>query len=71
MFKKALKNRDYVDSFVYSVNPPNRLKAQIDNPLLAFCGCFVGCGFSFIAFSEFLQYLLKILFQTFSCQKMR
>lgn len=29
MFKKALKNRTYVDSFVYSVNPPNRLKLKL------------------------------------------
>jgi cytochrome c oxidase subunit 3 len=29
MFRKALKNRTYVDSFVYSVNPPNRLKLKL------------------------------------------
>ena len=29
MFRKALKNRTYVDSFVYSVNPPNRLQLKL------------------------------------------
>jgi len=29
VFRKALKNRSYVDSFVYSVNPPNRLQLKL------------------------------------------
>jgi cytochrome c oxidase subunit 3 len=29
MFQKALKNSSYVDSFVYSVNPPNRLRLKL------------------------------------------
>jgi len=29
IFQKALKNRTYVDSFVYSVNPPNILKLKL------------------------------------------
>jgi cytochrome c oxidase subunit 3 len=29
LFKKAIKNRSYVDSFVYSVNPPNRLRIKL------------------------------------------
>ncbi|MCF2446028.1 cytochrome c oxidase subunit 3 [Dyadobacter sp. CY345] len=29
VFRKALKNRTYVDSFVYSVNPPNRLQLKL------------------------------------------
>ncbi|PWJ60035.1 cytochrome c oxidase subunit 3 [Dyadobacter jejuensis] len=29
LFQKALKNSSYVDSFVYSVNPPNRLKVKL------------------------------------------
>lgn len=29
LFKKAVKNRSYVDSFVYSVNPPNRLRIKL------------------------------------------
>lgn len=29
LFRKALKNRSYVDAFVYSVNPPNRLKLKL------------------------------------------
>jgi cytochrome c oxidase subunit III len=29
IFQKALKNRSYVDSFVYSVNPPNILKLKL------------------------------------------
>jgi len=29
IFRKALKNRTYVDSFVYSVNPPNRLQLKL------------------------------------------
>lgn len=29
LFKKAVKNRTYIDSFVYSVNPPNRLKLKL------------------------------------------
>ena len=29
LFKKAVKNRTYVDSFVYSVNPPNRLRIKL------------------------------------------
>lgn len=29
LFRKALKNRTYVDSFVYSVNPPNRLRLKL------------------------------------------
>jgi cytochrome c oxidase subunit 3 len=29
LFSKAIKNRTYVDSFVYSVNPPNRLRLKI------------------------------------------
>lgn len=29
IFQKALKNRTYVDSFVYSVNPPNVLRLKL------------------------------------------
>jgi cytochrome c oxidase subunit 3 len=29
IFRKALKNRTYVDAFVYSVNPPNRLELKL------------------------------------------
>jgi cytochrome c oxidase subunit 3 len=29
LFRKAIKNRTYVDSFVYSVNPPNRLRLKL------------------------------------------
>lgn len=29
LLKKALQNRSYVDSFVYSVNPPNRLRLKL------------------------------------------
>ncbi|WP_025762764.1 cytochrome c oxidase subunit 3 [Dyadobacter tibetensis] len=29
LFQKAVRNRSYVDSFVYSVNPPNRLKVKL------------------------------------------
>lgn len=29
IFQKALKNRTYVDSFVYSVNPPNILRLKL------------------------------------------
>lgn len=29
MFQKALKNSSYVDAFVYSVNPPNRLRLKL------------------------------------------
>jgi cytochrome c oxidase subunit 3 len=29
LFRKAVKNRTYVDSFVYSVNPPNRLRLKL------------------------------------------
>ena len=29
LFRKAMKNRSYVDSFVYSVNPPNRLRIRL------------------------------------------
>ncbi|CAG5012582.1 hypothetical protein DYBT9275_05205 [Dyadobacter sp. CECT 9275] len=29
LFRKAVKNRTYVDSFVYSVNPPNRLRIKL------------------------------------------
>ncbi len=29
LFKKSMDNRSYVDSFVYSVNPPNRLKIKL------------------------------------------
>ncbi|KAA0990810.1 cytochrome c oxidase subunit 3 [Dyadobacter aurulentus] len=29
LFRKAMKNRSYVDSFVYSVNPPNRLRIKL------------------------------------------
>lgn len=29
LFQKAVKNRTYVDSFVYSVNPPNRLRLKL------------------------------------------
>ena len=29
LFRKAIKNRSYVDSFVYSVNPPNRLRIRL------------------------------------------
>ncbi|MCE6990576.1 heme-copper oxidase subunit III [Dyadobacter sp. CY323] len=29
LFRKAVKNRSYVDSFVYSVNPPNRLRIKL------------------------------------------
>ncbi len=29
IFQKALKNRSYVDSFVYSVNPPNILRLKL------------------------------------------
>ena len=29
LFRKAVENRTYVDSFVYSVNPPNRLRLKL------------------------------------------
>jgi cytochrome c oxidase subunit 3 len=29
MFRKALKNRTYIDAFVYSVNPPNLLRLKL------------------------------------------
>ena len=29
LFRKAVKNRTYIDSFVYSVNPPNRLRLKL------------------------------------------
>ncbi|WP_439557919.1 cytochrome c oxidase subunit 3 [Dyadobacter sp.] len=29
LFRKAVKNRAYVDAFVYSVNPPNRLRIKL------------------------------------------
>jgi cytochrome c oxidase subunit 3 len=29
LFRKAVKNKAYVDSFVYSVNPPNRLRLKL------------------------------------------
>ncbi|CAG5071641.1 Cytochrome c oxidase subunit 3 [Dyadobacter sp. CECT 9623] len=29
LFRKAVKNRAYVDAFVYSVNPPNRLQIKL------------------------------------------
>lgn len=29
LFKKAIRNRSYIDSFVYSVNPPNRLRLKL------------------------------------------
>lgn len=29
LFRKSLENRTYVDSFVYSVNPPNRLRLKL------------------------------------------
>jgi len=29
IFRKALKNRTYIDAFVYSVNPPNRLQLKL------------------------------------------
>ena len=29
LFRKSVKNRSYVDSFVYSVNPPNRLRIRL------------------------------------------
>jgi cytochrome c oxidase subunit 3 len=29
LFRKAVRNRTYVDSFVYSVNPPNRLRIKL------------------------------------------
>ncbi len=29
LFRKSIQNRSYVDSFVYSVNPPNRLKIKL------------------------------------------
>lgn len=29
LFSKAVKNRTYVDSFVYSVNPPNKLRLKL------------------------------------------
>jgi len=29
IFRKSLENRSYVDSFVYSVNPPNRLRLKL------------------------------------------
>ena len=29
LLRKAIKNRTYVDSFVYSVNPPNRLRLKL------------------------------------------
>jgi cytochrome c oxidase subunit 3 len=29
LFRKAIKNKSYVDSFVYSVNPPNRLRIKL------------------------------------------
>ena len=29
LLKQAVKNRTYVDSFVYSVNPPNRLRLKL------------------------------------------
>jgi cytochrome c oxidase subunit 3 len=29
LFRKAIRNRSYVDSFVYSVNPPNRLRIKL------------------------------------------
>ena len=29
LFRKAIKNRTYVDAFVYSVNPPNRLRLKL------------------------------------------
>ena len=29
LFQKAVKNRTYIDSFIYSVNPPNRLRLKL------------------------------------------
>jgi len=29
LFRKAVKNRTYIDSFIYSVNPPNRLRLKL------------------------------------------
>ncbi|MCE7067293.1 heme-copper oxidase subunit III [Dyadobacter sp. CY326] len=29
LFQKAIKNRSYIDSFVYSVNAPNRLRVKL------------------------------------------
>lgn len=29
LFRRAIRNRSYVDSFVYSVNPPNRLRIKL------------------------------------------
>jgi len=29
LFRKAVKNRTYIDSFIYSVNPPNRLRIKL------------------------------------------
>ncbi|QRR02552.1 cytochrome c oxidase subunit 3 [Dyadobacter sandarakinus] len=38
LFRKAVKNRTYVDSFVYSVNPPNRLRIRLFTTYWHFTG---------------------------------
>lgn len=38
LFRKAVKNRSYVDSFVYSVNPPNRLRIKLFTTYWHFTG---------------------------------